>query len=76
MEKLLFDIDNTSNWCISHIDAPAKIKNQLYELGFLPGVNIKFLYTSALGDPSAYKILETTIALRNDTAKNIYIYKS
>ncbi len=46
---------------------------KLYSYGFMPGVRIKKLFSSPFGDPSAYEVLGTVIALRYSDSKNISV---
>ena len=43
------------------------------DLGVVPGTRITALMRSASGDPVAYRILGTTVALRQDQADLIFI---
>ena len=42
------------------------MKRRLLDLGFIPGATIKVLQRSPLGDPVAYQVSNTTIALRKE----------
>jgi len=46
---------------------------RLMDLGILPGTHIRAELVSPLGDPTAYRIRETLIALRRDQASQIEI---
>jgi len=46
------------------------------DLGFLPGTEISIEMRSPTGDPTAYKVRDTIIALRKQQAEKIYIDKS
>ena len=52
-----------------------KNKNRLIELGFTEGCKITPIHKSPLGEPIAYLIRGTVIALRSDDAKNILVLK-
>ena len=43
------------------------------DLGIVPGTNIKMLFESHSGNPKAYLIRETVIALRNEDANKILV---
>ncbi len=47
------------------------IKARLLDLGFIAGSRVTCLFTSALGDPRAYEIRGTTIALRAEDAQRV-----
>ncbi len=46
---------------------------RLQELGFLPGARVTALHVSPFGDPVAYAVLDTVIALRRSDAACIEI---
>ncbi|MBQ9393271.1 MAG: ferrous iron transport protein A [Oscillospiraceae bacterium] len=46
---------------------------RLQELGFLPGGRVTALQESPFGDPVAYGVLDTVIALRRSDARSIEI---
>ncbi|ANB56548.1 feoA domain protein [Anoxybacillus sp. B7M1] len=48
------------------------MKRRLLDLGFVPGNEVLVLQKSPLGDPTAYRVSHTTIALRNEESSNIY----
>ena len=48
---------------------------RLQELGFLPGALVTALQESPFGDPVAYAVLDTVIALRRGDARQIEITK-
>lgn len=51
-----------------------KNKRRLLDLGFTKGATITSLFTSPAGDPTAYLIRGTIVAIRDEDAKNIGIY--
>lgn len=48
-------------------------RRRLLDLGLVPGVKIKHRIDGLSGDPRAYEILESVIALRKDQTDHIYI---
>lgn len=48
-------------------------KRRMLDLGFVSGSIVEALLRSPSGDPKAYLIKGTVIALREDDAKNIFI---
>lgn len=48
-------------------------RRRLMDLGILPGTQIQIEFKSPLGDPIAYRIRETLIALRESQSKNVEI---
>ena len=51
------------------------LKQRLRDIGFIKGTEVLALHCSPSGDPRAYKLKNTVIALRNHDAKNIIISK-
>ena len=65
---------NLNNSVIIHsINCSDTIKRRLLDLGLCENTKIIPLYKSFSGDPTAYDIRGTTIALREDDSKNIYV---
>jgi ferrous iron transport protein A len=48
------------------------MKRRLLDLGFVPGCEVTVLQKSPLGDPTAYRVCNTTIALRKEESDHIY----
>ena len=48
-------------------------RRRLMDLGFLPGTEIELEYTSASGDPLAFRVRGTLIALRQSQAEQILV---
>lgn len=48
-------------------------RQRLLDLGFIKGSEIRIQNQSPLGDPTAYLIHNTSIAIRKNDAKNILI---
>ncbi len=48
-------------------------RRRLMDLGFIPGTIVEPLLRSASGDPIAYRVMGTTIAIRESQAQNIFI---
>ena len=49
------------------------LKRRLYDLGLIKGAKIKKAFISPGGDPIAYKLRNTFIALRKEDCRNINI---
>lgn len=50
-------------------------RRRLMDFGFVPGTRIENLFRSASGDPTAFKVRGTTVALRKQQSKLIHIEK-
>ncbi|MGF9714021.1 ferrous iron transport protein A [Paenibacillus sp. JMULE4] len=53
-------------------EVPGVLRRRLLDLGFVPGTIVKVLQKSPLGDPVAYRVSNTTIALRREEANLIF----
>lgn len=51
------------------------LKNRLIDLGLTAGCPIRCLYAAPCGDPRAYWVRGTVIAIRNCDAKGIEVYE-
>lgn len=49
------------------------IRRRLMDIGFTPGTRVECLGKSPLGDPTAYTVKGTVIALRREDAAGIYV---
>lgn len=58
---------------IDHLTHPDPLmERRLLDLGFSPGTEIEKTLISPKGDPMAYRVRGTTIALRNEDAQHIF----
>lgn len=58
---------------IVEMHVPEEIGQRLKDMGFVQGVPIECAYGSPFGDPVAYFIKGTLIALRNEDAEKITV---
>lgn len=61
---------------ISYIGGDENAKRRLSELGFVKNAYVTPLFSSPLVDPRTYEIVGTVVALRKETASNIYVIPS
>lgn len=60
---------------VSNINCDSKhLKRRFSDLGIIKDTKIKPVFKSISGDPIAYEIRGSVIAIRNEDAKNIEIY--
>ena len=64
-----------SQYKVKKINLNKSEKERILDLGMIPGTNIKVLQKSPLGDPTAYLIRGSVIALRSEYTKKITIEK-
>ena len=69
----LLDLNIGEEAIIRELKIDNSLKFRLQDIGFLKNTKIKVLHSSPSGDPRAYFIKNTTIALRNKDAKNIIV---
>jgi ferrous iron transport protein A len=58
---------------VTGLDAHGAERRRLMDLGVLPGVEVTAEDTSPLGDPTAYRIRGTLVALRRRQARGIQV---
>lgn len=61
------------NGIIDKIECDEGIKRRLLDMGLVKGTNIVPILVSPSGDPRAFLVRGTIIAIREDDAKNIKI---
>jgi ferrous iron transport protein A len=57
---------------LSGINVQGVLRRRLLDLGFVPGNVIEVLQKSPLGDPVAFRVNNTTIALRREESSQIF----
>jgi len=68
----LSEAKNGSTLRISGIEVQGVLRRRLLDLGFVVGNAVEVLRRSPLGDPTAFRISNTTIALRREESSLIY----
>lgn len=68
----LSDCQFGDQFLIEKIEISGVIRRRLLDLGFVQGAEILVLQKSPLGDPVAYRVSNTTIALRKEESSKIY----
>lgn len=58
---------------ISELYNSTDIRRRLQDIGFVKGAEVCCLFVSPLGDPTAYRVKETTVALRKEEASKILL---
>lgn len=74
-EKKLTSLAECSHgdcFVIKQLNIEGTLRRRLLDLGFVKGAEVVVLHKSPLGDPVAYRVSNTTIALRNDESSNIF----
>ena len=55
------------------LSAPEPLKGRLMDLGFVPGSEVQPLFAAPTGDPRAYLVCDTVIALRQKDAGTVAV---
>jgi ferrous iron transport protein A len=58
------------------VEIMGPVKRRLLDLGLVPGTKIQFAFSSPLGDPRAYRVRGTLLALRANEAQSIMVRRS
>lgn len=58
---------------VTSITDTSRIRRRLQDLGIVPGTRIECIGASPLGDPTAYRIRQTVIALRREDALGVIV---
>lgn len=58
---------------IDYIKKESPLRRRLADIGMIGETEVKCLQKSLFGDPAAYLVRDTVIAIRNDDAKYIII---
>lgn len=61
---------------IYSVNSEGGMRRRLLDFGFVPGNAVTSVLKSPLGDPTAYEIMGSIVALRNDMASLINITNS
>ncbi|PTX55330.1 ferrous iron transport protein A [Melghirimyces profundicolus] len=57
---------------IRRLELNGTMRRRLLDLGFVPGAEVYVLQKSPLGDPVAFRVSHTTIALRKEESSKIF----
>ncbi|ASJ55888.1 FeoA family protein [Brevibacillus formosus] len=61
-----------SQICLDRIDVQGILRRRLLDLGFVPGNIVEVMQKSPLGDPIAFRVNNTIIALRKEESSLIF----
>lgn len=69
----LADLSEGCRGTVTAVNSSGSMRRRLMDMGFIEGTEIKCLNRSPSGDPTAYFIRGTVIALRKNDARDILI---
>ncbi|NPC97790.1 FeoA family protein [Nocardioides sp. zg-DK7169] len=72
----LDEVPRAARAVVTRIDARGPERRRLMDLGVLPGAEVVAEGTSPLGDPTAYLVRGTVIALRRVQARRIHVERA
>jgi len=70
--KALSDLKAGEQIRITELTLEGAMRRRLLDLGFVPGATVKMIRRSPLGDPAAYSVNRTVIALRKEESSRIF----
>jgi ferrous iron transport protein A len=73
MTKKLSELQRGEKARIVSVNLNGLTRRRLFDLGFIPGTIVSVVFTSPLGDPVAYLVRDTLIALRKDESDKIEV---
>lgn len=59
---------------ISSVELEGLLRRRILDLGIIPGTKVQCIRKSPAGDPIAFRVRDTIIALRSDDASLIKVY--
>lgn len=71
----LADLPRGSRCLVASVEMNGLIKRRILDLGMVPGTPVDCLRTAPSGDPTAYLVRGSVIALRRQDANNIRVYQ-
>ncbi|MGI6647655.1 MAG: FeoA family protein [Bacillota bacterium] len=71
----LSDIPVGATGVIAGLNLNGLLRRRVLDLGMVPGTFIECLRQSPSGDPTAYRVRGTTIALRRESTDQIAVYQ-
>lgn len=69
----LADLVPGEKGAIEAINTQGSLRQRLMDLGLIPGTQIQTRFVSRQGDPVAYSVRGTVLALRLSTARNVVV---
>lgn len=73
IKKTLYDLPCGENAIIKTLCNPKDMRRRLFDLGFVPESRVFCAFASPLGDPKAFVIKGTVIALREEDSSLILV---
>lgn len=58
---------------VKRIEENSPLRRRLFDIGLVSGASVTCIQKSIFGDPAAYLIRDTVIAIRNDDAQSVFV---
>lgn len=71
--SLLCDIPPGQTAVVDYLNSDESIRRRLLDMGIIEGTKLECLFKSPFGDPTAFFVRGTVIALRKDVSKKIFV---
>ena len=72
-QRSLKDLKRGEHGVLDRLNLPEDMSRRLMELGFLPGACVVAACSAPGGDPKVYRVDGSEIALRKDTASQLFL---
>lgn len=72
-KQVLSQLSVGEDGIVTSLDVKGRMRRRLQDLGIINGTKITCAFRAPFGDPTAYEVRGTLIALRSDDADKIYI---
>jgi ferrous iron transport protein A len=72
-QRSLKDLKRGEHGVLDRLNLPEDMSRRLMELGFLPGARVVAACSAPGGDPKVYRVDGSEIALRKDTASQLFL---
>ena len=69
----LAELNQGDSAVVCELASNGSMRRRLQDIGLIPGTKVECVQKSPLGDPIAYLIRGTVIALRSEDSSNIYV---
>lgn len=69
----LSSLECGSGAVVSALNTEGAMRRRLMDMGFTPGSSVRALFRSCSGEPVAYLIHDTVIALRKEDAQSVIV---
>ena len=69
----LAELNQGDSAVVCELASSGSMRRRLQDIGLIPGTKVECVQKSPLGDPIAYLIRGTVIALRSEDSSNIYV---